>query len=163
MQKVDAAAWGCCNLITSVLLLIFTAVATGTYSWGVAIYEIENTVTGCSVDIDWYIGLQQQYRSYDFECTDDGDSDLSDMDCENLTDHQCDLLNEARDTSAVAVTSCVLLIILFGMVMLGVNKPKGNAMYALVVVAFVTGVVMLSTAFAATTAYESLISTFSYL
>lgn len=69
MGQADAATAGCCNLITYIMLLIFTAVALGTYGWGVALYEIENEAADCSSDVDWFIGLQQQYRSYDNGCT----------------------------------------------------------------------------------------------
>lgn len=64
---------------------------------------------------------------------------------------------EHRDSSAVAVTCCVILVILFGIVMVGVRKPGGKIMYVLVLAALVVGVIMLSTAFAATTAYMNLI------
>ena len=62
-----------------------------------------------------------------------------------------------RDSGAVAVTCCVFLVIIFIMVMLGVRKPGGRVLYYLVAVAFITGIIMMSTAFAATTAYQNLI------
>ena len=75
MGESDAATAGCCNLITYGILLIFTSVALGTYGWGIALYEIENTALGCSTDVDWYIGLEQQYRSFDNGCTGEDSSE----------------------------------------------------------------------------------------
>lgn len=48
-------------------------------------------------------------------------------------------------------------MIIYGMVMMGVRSPGGRAMYFLVGAAIIAGVVMISTAFAASSAYQNLI------
>jgi hypothetical protein len=157
MGKEDAATWGCCNLITYVLLLIFTAVAFGTYSWGVAYYDIENTTTGCTADVIWTAGLERQYRSFDNDCTDDSSNEYSAFNCDNLTDDQCDYLEEAHDSSAVAITCCVILVIIYSLVMLSVKKQSKTIMWILIILSLIVGLILLATAFAATTAYQNLI------
>ena len=52
-DTANLASASCCNTVTYLVLLLFSAIAVGTIHWGVAIYSVDVEAVDCSSDIDW--------------------------------------------------------------------------------------------------------------
>lgn len=118
-------------------------------------------ILDCSSDVEWYYGLYSQFQRIDTTCTITGSEDVteetSDVTCDNLTESQCDNLETARGSANAALSFSVLIVVTYLLILTCGKRTSGVAMYVMVGVAAVLGLLLLSTAFAAVSAFQELL------
>ena len=114
----------------------------------------------CSSDVEWFYGLYSQYQRIDTTCSLSGNEDIteqtSDVTCDTLTDSQCNDLEAARGNANAALTFSVLIVITYICILSCGKRTSGVAMFVMVGIAAVLGLLLLSTAFGAVSSFQEL-------
>jgi hypothetical protein len=113
-----------------------------------------------------YTGLYTQFQRIETHCdaanTDEVSEDTSDVNCDRLSDDQCNYLEQTRDSANLALSANVILVITYAVIMFFGKRRSGKILYAVIAFAIIFGLIFLVSAFSATSSYQSLLGKLNF-